>query len=227
LLNSFIFAIHPPKKIMSQVGSFSRSSDMFAAIRRTKSAPIWIAVIAVLTVVVTLGTVVVSNIVQSHASRDSTAAAQSGPAAHLSASASALRIAPELDSGVRQATAQSAASDAADIAVFAKDGAKDGDAAAKSGASPSGSATHAGDARASAAGYHAQVQSKLAARAQARRNAAEEAARTNATLRADIARYNAERADRRKAVPLRAASAPNLHSLWDEIPQPLSDIYRN
>lgn len=50
------------------------------------------------------------------------------------------------------------------------------------------------------------------------------------SLRADITRYNAERgggAERRRAQRLRAASVPSGHSLWDEVPRPLSELYRN
>jgi hypothetical protein len=65
----------------------------------------------------------------------------------------------------------------------------------------------------------------------ARRQAAIEAARINRSLRADIALYNAERMANlerpQKLVPLRAASVPHAHSLWDEVPAPLSNLYRN
>lgn len=72
---------------------------------------------------------------------------------------------------------------------------------------------------------------RAAARLAARRQAAIEAARINRSLRADIALYNAERMaglDRpQKMVPLPAASVPHAHSLWDEVPAPLSNLYRN
>ena len=72
---------------------------------------------------------------------------------------------------------------------------------------------------------------RTAARVAARRQAAVEAARINRSLRADIALYNAERMaglDRpQKLVPLPTASVPHTHSLWDEVPAPLSNLYRN
>ncbi|WP_347555256.1 hypothetical protein [Robbsia sp. KACC 23696] len=54
-----------------------------------------------------------------------------------------------------------------------------------------------------------------------------DAMRVGGTLRADIARYNAERRSGGRPAVLRAASVPNVHSLWDEVPGPMSDVYRN
>ncbi|MGI4855761.1 MAG: hypothetical protein ACRYHA_02320 [Janthinobacterium lividum] len=55
-------------------------------------------------------------------------------------------------------------------------------------------------------------------------------ARGEGSLRADITRYNAERGsatERRRPLTLRAASVPSVRSLWDEVPRPLSELYRN
>lgn len=207
---------------MPQVSSFSRSSDMVTALRRTKSFPVWLAVIAVLTVVVTLSTVVVGNLIDTHRSQVSEAAdAAKAKAKQALARMKARTPIDLLGAGAAQNTAQvpstTGLSDA--IAQQAPDAPN---AVAVTGDSANTSTADASVAGAASAHPHAHAQ----------RHSTDN--RSNATLRADIARYNAERSTDDTAqnpndgmVSLRAASIPSGHSLWDEVPQPLSNIYRN
>lgn len=196
---------------------------MLAAIRRTKSVPLWLALIAALTVIGTLATIVVSSVMQSHTSNPVGAAAQDGKAA--AATAPAALAAQGAGPGTTSGTAAGQATPHAIVPATQT-------SSATSAPSSAAGAVARADTDHPTAASRAHLRAAANARAAARRDAAITASRGDGTLRADIARYNAERGagfDRRKnGAPIRAASdGRNLHSLWDEMPQTMSDVYKN
>lgn len=204
---------------MPQVGSFSRSSDMFAALRRTKSLPIWLAAIAALTVLVTLSTIVVNSLIHSQRTQDGAASELARTESAQALARMKARTPGELAVPSARLNKKAAPADEASAAVL-------NDAIAQQPADAVALAQTTDDTgTSSAAGaeaHHAHV-----VRAPHRRV---DPSRDNGSLRADIARYNAERGTdggQNHMLQLRAASVPSGHSLWDEVPQPLSDIYRN
>ncbi|MCY0389061.1 hypothetical protein OVY01_18060 [Robbsia sp. Bb-Pol-6] len=230
---------------------------MLVAIRHKRSRPAWLALIAVVvagvTVAVTLATVVIGSVVEARRASEPSpvalaarpegrtdvrvtvpAAAQESPDA-LAARAEAGARAAALATIVPGATPPRITSSTP--AAIANTGAAVPEQAAprmeKTTDSEAVDAAVAGDADAHpAVPKHRYLPSRASAHAGARRagNAGNDVARGEGSLRADIARYNAERGrgtERRHALTLRAASVPSVRSLWEEVPRPLSELYRN
>ncbi|MGI4981859.1 MAG: hypothetical protein ACRYGL_00730 [Janthinobacterium lividum] len=246
---------------------------MSTAIRRKKSRPAWLALIAVaaagVTIVVTLGTVVVNSVIQARRASEQSApmaliarsegrtsvrvtvpaASQESPDALAAQAEAGSKAAAQAEAGAMTGPAQAAGTDsnvAAATPVMSPAVDKTpvsavGDTVLRMQKTTSTGTTDAlthiaagGEASPHpAAPKHRYLPSRAAAHAGARHaggNAGADAVRGEGSLRADIARYNAERgngAERRRALTLRAASVPSVRSLWDEVPQPLSQLYRN
>lgn len=209
------------------------------ALRRTKSLPIWLALIAAIAGIAAVAAVIVTALLPAHRPTDTTAGeterarmqqamlAQTPSASTSTASAdgvtqrdtkSTAAMTPASGSGMEMTDATAA------MATASSDNG-DGPGTLANGQHLSTDASAAAVPGAAGSVHRSRAS---ASRVVARRKA--DVARDGNSLRADIARYNAERgADltAQQLVPLRRAIVPAGHSLWDDVPAPLSDVYRN
>ena len=232
--------------------SKSRSVDMFTAIRRTKSLSAWLTMIVAIVVVSVSSVLMMSGLSQPHVDADIAAVTGVSTRGGLHSDTNVNTSVSPLVVGTSAASATSAPKSAQTIAATSSAGSAPQAAShfalsaasfAPASAANDTAASDAGAGLDAASAAHAdkivtpvdvaarRVAARAAARVAARREAAIQTARINRSLRADIALYNAERmagVDRpQKLVPLRAASVPHAHSLWDEVPAPFSNLYRN
>ncbi|MGF7190005.1 hypothetical protein JOE11_003052 [Robbsia andropogonis] len=195
---------------------------MPTALRRSKSLPALLAVFAVLVVIATIAAVLISNVMPSrHAqtSSDGTDDMTSG----VGRASRIAAVTPLSRPGASGVTKSDTDTDT-DIGATPGDTASSASTLSASGSAATTDVLPASDAQsANAAGMrHSHL------RAAMHRPAVDsDSMRSGGTLRADIARYNAERRSGHRPGVLHAASVPNVHSLWDEIPGPMSDVYRN
>lgn len=226
---------------------------MSTAIRRTKSLSAWLTMIVAIFVVSVSSVLMMSGLSQPHVDSDTAAVTgvstrgglHSDATAGTSASSLvvgrsaastfatptptvAVASSPALASSASEASTPSALSAASSAPASA---ANDTVSNSPNAASDAASATHADRTVAPVDAAARRAAARNAARVAARRQAAIEAARVNRSLRADIALYNAERMAGlnrpQKVAPVQAAAVPRGHSLWDEVPAPLSNLYRN
>jgi hypothetical protein len=203
---------------------------MPTALRRSKSLPALLAAFAALVVIATIAAVVIGNLMSAH--RSQAGSDGTDDMANNVGRASRVAVVTPLSTGVTSSTSlMPSTSDAEDssppasaaASALASDGSG---AAAMSSSAPDATSTAAAPVDAKGADatspHHAHLHAAL------HRPAPQpDSMRMAGTLRADIARYNAERRSGNRAAVLRAASVPNVHSLWDEVPGPMSDVYRN
>jgi len=202
---------------------------MPTALRRSKSLPALLAVFVALVVIATAAAMLIGQVTPAHRSQTGNDSADDVTAdvgrASRVAAVTSLQPRPtttDAASSNAQSADNGAVTHPAPAALSATDAASNPDVSSDPSASASGAGV--ADAKSNDAGAARHPHMHAAVHRPA---PSADPMRVGGTLRADIARYNAERRSGGRPAVLRAASVPNVHSLWDEVPGPMSDVYRN